>query len=160
MNSPICRQSGTAPPRAQVLKSTPPRIAKALDRKTLFGFRVSSDVREFARRCRGYTAAVSTRMEQIRGKQCALKIEASRRPSATKAAAEHQVRAFRGASFVHFSFQGATIGECRTFHRFPKRTSKPIGPRQGSIARHGGSGHASTNGIGRLCERSSSATPR
>ena len=36
-------------------------------RKTLFGFRVSSDVREFALRYKGYAVAVNTRMEQIRG---------------------------------------------------------------------------------------------
>ena len=59
-----------------------------------------------------------------------------------------------------FRSRSATIGECRTFPRFPKRTSKPIGPRQGLIAPRGVSGHANTNGIGPPCERSSSGTLR
>ena len=36
MNSQICRQSGTAPPRAQVLKSTPPGITPTQRRHLLF----------------------------------------------------------------------------------------------------------------------------
>lgn len=36
MNSQICCQSGTAPPRAQVLKSTPPRIPPTQRRHLLF----------------------------------------------------------------------------------------------------------------------------
>jgi len=47
-----------------------------------------------------------------------------------------------------FCSSSATIGECRTFRRFPKRTSKPVGPRQGPIGLRGGLEHDKRMALG------------